>query len=201
MHSTGISVLCIDDDIDTCELLQFACPEAGFTFAHTFEAGLAIIRRAVFDLYLLDNWLPDGTGIELCREIRGMDTNTPVIFLSAAAYTRDHDEAMAAGATIYLDKPIGIFRLQVLLRALLRQSEARSLQAKVAELSAIREELGAYLARIDEHKRQNKELRGQRMDLLRSEAYGTFVAAGGLRSHFEQLWSDVLSDFTSNRRV
>src|SRR5262249_52533843 len=154
-------------------LLQFACPEAAFTFAHAFEAGLDIIRRGVFDLYVLDNWLPDGTGIELCREIRRTDPNTPVIFLSAAAYARDHDEAMAAGATTYLDKPTGIFRLQFRLKELLGQAEARSLHAKAAEMAAIREEVGAYLARIDEYKREKKELREQRTDLLRTQAYGT----------------------------
>jgi len=201
MPITGIAVLCIDDDIDTCELIQFACPEAGFTFAHSFRAGLDIMRRGVFDLYILDNWLPDGSGIELCSEIRRTDPNTPVIFFSAAAYGRDHDQALAAGATAYLDKPSGIFTLQILLGELLRQSEARSLDAKLAEVAAIREEVQDYLARIGPIQGSNIERHEKRIDLLRTQAYGTFTASGGVRSQFERLWSDVLSDLTSSRRM
>ena len=83
-------ILCVDDDLDACAVLKLSHPEIRFTFAHTFASGLESIRGGVFDLYVLDSWLPDGSGLDLCREIRRTDSSTPVIFLSAAAYVQDH---------------------------------------------------------------------------------------------------------------
>jgi len=122
-------VLCVDDNRDTCELLSTALPHLSFTFAHSLEAGLKLARLGQFDLFLLDNWLPDGSGIHLCREIRKVDANTPVVFLSAASYHRDHDEAMASGANAYIDKPVDLDQLAKLLAALIQRAASGSLDA------------------------------------------------------------------------
>jgi DNA-binding response OmpR family regulator len=58
-----------------------------------------------FDLYLLDSWLPDGSGLDLCRRIRKFDPVTPIFFYSAAAYEADKNMALSAGAQAYLIKP------------------------------------------------------------------------------------------------
>jgi DNA-binding response OmpR family regulator len=58
-----------------------------------------------FDAYLLDNWLPEVAGPELCRQLREFDPNTPVIFYSAAAYITDKQNALEAGAQSYVVKP------------------------------------------------------------------------------------------------
>jgi len=119
-------ILCVEDGQETCELIEIAMPHLKFTFAHTLADGLDLIRRGIFDLYLLDNWLPDGSGIQLCRQIRRTDAISPVVFLSAASYARDHDHAMEAGATAYIDKPVDPFRLERILVDLLSQVKSRS---------------------------------------------------------------------------
>jgi DNA-binding response OmpR family regulator len=58
-----------------------------------------------FDLYLLDSWLPDGSGLDLCKRIRTFDTATPILFYSAAAYEADREQALKSGAQAYLVKP------------------------------------------------------------------------------------------------
>ena len=84
MHDNSRNhVLCVDDSWDTCEILSASMPQMRFTFGRSYAAGLTFVKRGFFDLYLLDNWLPDGSGLELCREIRKIDSNTPVVFLSA----------------------------------------------------------------------------------------------------------------------
>ena len=88
--------------------------------APTFDKARQRIRNERFDLYLLDNWLPGGTGIDLCREIRERDATTPIIFYSGAAYESDQQEAREAGAQAYLIKPGDISRLMDTVRTFLK---------------------------------------------------------------------------------
>lgn len=99
------SILCVDDDRDTCELLQFVLEDYDFTSAHSFEDAFQLIESRRFDLYIFDNWMHDGSGIELCRKVRELGIETPIIFVSGAAQTRDAEEAFANGADKYLTKP------------------------------------------------------------------------------------------------
>jgi len=71
----------------------------------TIETGIALAGSQQFDLYLLDSWLPDGSGLDLCRQIREFDTATPILFYSAAAYEIDRAAALQSGAQAYLIKP------------------------------------------------------------------------------------------------
>ena len=99
------SILCVDDDTDTCELLQFVLDEYEFVSAHSIEKAFELIQRRQFDLYIFDNWMPDGSGIELCQKVRRAGIETPIIFVSGAAQTTDVEEALASGANEYLIKP------------------------------------------------------------------------------------------------
>lgn len=98
-------VLCVDDDEDTCELLSVIFPELEFVFAHSIGSALPHIGGQEAELYILDNWLPDGSGVQLCKKIREMNTSVPIVFTSAAARNRDRDEALSAGADRYIIKP------------------------------------------------------------------------------------------------
>ena len=73
--------------------------------AHSADEAEEMIRGGGFDLYLLDNWLPGGSGVELCRAIRARGDTSPVVFYSGAAYDSDRAEAIGAGAQAYLVKP------------------------------------------------------------------------------------------------
>lgn len=115
-------VLCVDDDEDTCTML---CDLLGLIDCEVTTAGTAaealelIARRGRFDLYLLDNWLPGGSGVELCREIRLTDPSTPIVFYSGAGLDAEREEALAAGAQAYLVKPGDVALLVETVRRLL----------------------------------------------------------------------------------
>ena len=100
-------VLYIEDHEDTRELvtlvLEQKCVEV--VTGSTIRSGVALAGSQDFDLYLLDSWLPDGSGLELCRRIREFDQETPIVFYSAAAYEIDRVEAIKSGAQAYLIKP------------------------------------------------------------------------------------------------
>lgn len=98
-------VLCVEDDRDTCDVLRFIMTDYEFTAVQTMEEAEALIAEKTFDLYVLDNWLPDGSGIELCEKIRGSGSRSPIVFTSAIGQLREIELAMNAGADRYLVKP------------------------------------------------------------------------------------------------
>ena len=98
--------------------------------ASTLEEGNRIAQEEVFDLYLLDMWLPDGDGLELVRVIREFDRATPIVFFSAAAYESDQTDALEAGAQAYLTKPVNLSELCDVISTLIECSEiARATKA------------------------------------------------------------------------
>jgi DNA-binding response OmpR family regulator len=71
----------------------------------TAAQALSLIQTERFDLYLLDAWLSDLDGFELCRRMRAFNPHTPILFFSGAAYPADKRRGMEAGANAYLVKP------------------------------------------------------------------------------------------------
>ncbi|MGH9907263.1 MAG: response regulator transcription factor [Pyrinomonadaceae bacterium] len=114
-------ILYVEDHEDTSELVTMVLQDRDYEVltAQTIEAAMSMVHETRFDLYLLDSWLPDGSGIELCRRIRRVDTNTPILFYSAAAYEGDQVSAITAGAQGYLIKPASFSDLCKLINALI----------------------------------------------------------------------------------
>jgi len=112
-------VLCIEDDRDTCEFLAILLGEFRFEFAHTVKSALTAIEQADHDLYILDNWLPDGSGIDLCRTIRARRGTAPIVFTSGSSKETEIAEALAAGADQYLLKPCEPDKLKEIVKELI----------------------------------------------------------------------------------
>ena len=108
-------ILCVDDDLDTCEMMQVLLGSLGYelTWAMSVAEGLKLSQRGNFDLIILDGIYPDGTGVELCQRIRSFDTQTPILFCSGKAYDADIENGIRAGAQAYLVKPLQIDDLLV----------------------------------------------------------------------------------------
>ena len=115
-------VLCVEDDRDTCEVLKFVMTDFDFVAVSTIADAETRIAESDFDLYVLDNWLPDGSGVELCERIRSRDTRSPIIFTSAIGQRQDIDVAMKAGADRYLVKPYEPETLVKTVKELLEES-------------------------------------------------------------------------------
>ena len=100
-------ILYIEDHEDTRELISFVLKQRDYevTTSGTIETAVRLACENQYDLYLLDSWLPDGSGLELCRKIREFDGSTPILFYSAAAYENDRELALRNGAQAYLTKP------------------------------------------------------------------------------------------------
>jgi len=73
--------------------------------AKGFEEAVSLSRTSSFDLYVLDKRLPDGSGLELCRQLQELTPGVPCIFYSGDAYAIHRLEALRAGADAYVAKP------------------------------------------------------------------------------------------------
>jgi DNA-binding response OmpR family regulator len=109
LSKSTVRVLCVEDDKDSCELITFILSQKEYEVisAQSLEKAFELIKNEEFALYILDDWLPDGNGTDLCRKIREFDKTTPIIFYSGAARTVDIETAVEAGANEYLVKPNG----------------------------------------------------------------------------------------------
>src|ERR1041384_6995051 len=112
LSSSPPSILCIDDDVDTCDYLAVLFREFRFEVAHSVHRAMPKLATESHDLYILDNWLPDGSGIDLCKTIRLKYPNAPILFTSGSSMPNDIDEALAAGANKYLLKPCEPLKLR-----------------------------------------------------------------------------------------
>src|ERR1044072_3941877 len=114
MASDLPTVLLVEDHEDTRKMLELLFEEWGYraTMVSTATEGLKNILSNRFDLVILDNWLPDLAGIELCRLIRATDRQTPIIFYSAAGMGSEDREALSSGANAFISKGSGLGSLR-----------------------------------------------------------------------------------------
>jgi CheY-like chemotaxis protein len=123
MSGTGKRILCVEDHADTCELLRFLFSDYEVLTASTLTEAWQVAQSNAIDLYVLDCRLPDGTGLELCRQIRASDRHTPVLFCSADVRQAAERQALEAGAQAYLTKPCEPAVLRQTARRLLNEEE------------------------------------------------------------------------------
>jgi len=124
----------------------------------------------------------------LCRAIREFDPHTPVLFYSAAAYERDVEEALRAGAHDYLAKPVISDELRQAVSRLIFAAREAAFEARRAEFAAIQEELAVRLTESDDLREKAKEIR---LRSTRVKAQIAFLRAGGTRGDFAREWLSV----------
>ena len=115
----GVRVLVVEDDRSIGEQLVRGLTRAGCVVELVGSAGEAM-RRAEADVVLLDLGLPDGDGIDLCRQLR-QKTTTPILVVTARDTERERVTALDAGADDYIAKPFGFAELLARMRAVLRR--------------------------------------------------------------------------------
>ncbi len=125
-HTNRNHILIVEDDRESCELLRHVLPEWELAISHTIAGAVSHYLERHFDLAMLDNWLPDGSGIDLCRDLRSRFPETPIIFMSAAAQESTIEEAIAAGANRYFVKPFDPEELRETVKDLLEQLSSES---------------------------------------------------------------------------
>lgn len=140
-------VLVVDDQPEVRSVLQRALERERHrvTLAATLEEARIAIAVDPPEVVVLDVALPDGNGIDLCRELRARDVRTPILLLTAHGEVRRRVEGLDAGADDFLSKPFAIAELRARVRALGRRGPIeRGTSITVGDVEL---DLGACIAR------------------------------------------------------
>jgi len=137
-------LLLVDDDPRLRELLQRYLEAQGFSVKGVGDG--AQLRQALdrghFDLIVLDLMLPDESGLDICRRLRGQGDNTPVLMLTAKGDEIDRIVGLEIGADDYLPKPVSPRELLARIRAVLRRAPGIAPGAPQADGGAL--EFGGF---------------------------------------------------------
>ena len=120
-----MDLLIVDDEASLRDLLSAVFEEDGgrVETAATLADGRAILQKDEPDLVLCDLMLPDGSGLELLREVKAQNPSIAVIMITAHTSTKSAVDALKAGAFDYIAKPFDIEELKIIVRKAVAQKE------------------------------------------------------------------------------
>ena len=129
MTSPEKTVLIIEDEADAAELFAEMMRVSGFRVQKTSSStpALSLIATEKPDLIILDIMMPEVSGIDILRQMRGDPAlaHIPVVVVSAKSMPTDIKHGLEAGASTYLTKPVGFIELkEAVEQALGNQSNA-----------------------------------------------------------------------------
>ncbi|ATR82313.1 DNA-binding response regulator [Pseudomonas sp. FFUP_PS_473] len=132
-------LLLIDDDEELCELLSSWLTQEGFQVraCHDGQSARKALAEYAPAAVVLDVMLPDGSGLEVLKQLRSEHAELPVVMLSARGEPLDRILGLELGADDYLAKPCDPRELTARLRAVLRRSHpaAPPSQLEIGDLS------------------------------------------------------------------
>ena len=119
-------LLIVEDDDNLMHGLIFAFEKDGYSVmaANHIKDGLRYFEQNNIDIIILDIGLPDGSGLELCKNIR-KTSNIPIIMLTACDLETDEVSGLVAGADDYITKPFSLSVLRARVEAVLRRLEVK----------------------------------------------------------------------------
>ncbi len=117
-------LLIVEDDPNLGDILSEYLDLKGFetTLMRDGEEGEKAFQEGSFDLCVLDLMMPKKDGFTLAKEIRSMDENTPIIFLTAKSMKQDIIKGFTIGADDYVTKPFSMEELLLRIQAILKRS-------------------------------------------------------------------------------
>lgn len=121
------SILIVEDEKRVADLLKAGLEEAGYNISVAYDGamGLRFFQSNHVDLVISDIMLPRLDGFELCREIRAINKDTPIIMLTALGSTDDKLDGFDSGADDYMVKPFDFRELNARIKVLLRRGNRK----------------------------------------------------------------------------
>lgn len=118
-------ILLVEDEMHVVSFIKKGLTEEGFDVTVAFDGntGLQLFYDNQFDLIILDIMLPDKNGLEVCKDVRKVNNNIPVLFLTALGTSENIVLGLETGADDYLVKPFKFIELLARIRTLLRRTE------------------------------------------------------------------------------
>ena len=189
----GMRILVIDDEKEVrdmlCRHLRAEC--FAVDTAEDGTEGSYLARTNNYDLIILDNMLPEKSGMRVCEEIRRTKSGVPILMLSVLGETRQKVSLINSGADDYMVKPFSFDELTARVRALLRRPKK------------IEGDILYHDGLTLDTKQQNINLEGTDIYLTRKEFMlleylmrnlGTVLSRGMIMEHVWDMSSDPFSN-------
>jgi len=166
-------VLIIEDEAAIADLIALHIKDLNkeVSFAADGKLGLKLGKEETFDLIVLDLMLPELSGIEVCKELRKSDVNTPILMLTAKSEEFDKVLGLEIGADDYMTKPFSIREFVARAKALMRRNNNYSAPSEVKK-SIVK--IGGLV--IDQEKRRVVK-NNEKLDLTAKEFDLLFLIA------------------------
>ena len=161
--------LIIEDDRDISDLIAFHLADMGIEAEKAYD-GKEGLMKALNDRYrfiLLDLYLPNLDGLEVCKRIRMEKNNTPLLIITSKSEEIDKVLGLELGADDYISKPFGVRELLARIKAVLRRTDRQSQVSDAGDIEYRNENLYINTGmRIVEVNGTRVELSPKEFDLL-----------------------------------
>lgn len=139
----------IDDEVKVVDFLRRGLNDSGFEVEVAFDGEMGFRRASgkSYDLIILDLVLPEMNGFQVCRKLREMQVNVPILMLTAMETIDDKLEGFQAGADDYLTKPFEFNELLARLKALAKRSVTGKRSGAVLTVADLELDLERKIAR------------------------------------------------------
>ena len=176
----GLKALVVDDDFNTCDSVTKMLVKVGMRSEWTLSGKEAVLRARqsiemsdAYHAYIIDWRLPDMNGIEVTRQIRSLNDDTPIIILTAYDWSDIEVEAKAAGVTAFCSKPMFLSDLRETLMSALGQKRTDATQELLPEKE---ENFKGHTILLVEDNELNREIA---LEILREYGFQVDTAENG----------------------
>jgi DNA-binding response OmpR family regulator len=123
LYNRTMRILVVEDETRVANFISRALRENSYAVdvVETGEKALDVAGQTAYDAIVLDLRLPGISGIQVCRNLRHSEINTPILMLTARTLVENRVEGLDAGADDYLTKPFAVAELLARVRALIRR--------------------------------------------------------------------------------
>jgi two-component system copper resistance phosphate regulon response regulator CusR len=142
-----IKILLIEDEPKTVQSLKQGLEENNYdvSIAYDGHMGKQLALAHTYQLIVSDIIIPGINGLDLCRELRSMGIQTPILMLTALSTTDDKLNGFEAGADDYLPKPFDFKEFLARVKALIKRSNQTILDAQVLKFADLEMDLNSSL--------------------------------------------------------
>jgi len=142
-----MKILLIEDEPKTVQSLKQGLEENHYTVEVAYDGLLArqLATRNTYQLIISDIIIPGMNGIELCKELRSLGIQTPILMLTALSTTDDKLIGFEAGADDYLAKPFDFKEFLARVKALIKRSNQTILEAQTLRFADLEMDLTSHL--------------------------------------------------------
>lgn len=118
-----MKILVVEDEHLIANALKKGLEQEHYTVDLAFDGveGFDLASTSEYDIVLLDLMLPKMDGLEICRQLRNLQIQTPILMLTARSQVEDKIKGLNSGADDYLTKPFAFEELLARIRALIRR--------------------------------------------------------------------------------